>query len=273
MSFDNCALDITYRCNNNCSFCYSWNKFKDEKDFLAITKELISSRKKWAESLNLSWWEPTLHQDLEKVIKLSKKLKYNSIEIITNWRKLSDKAYLDNLLDVWLNRITVSIHWKDSFSHDKITWVKWSFDETMTWIGNILESKKSHNLDFGINISVCDKNKDGFQELFSKIMEFAPSHINIHFVVDIWKVKPWEFDFPGIIRYLSGLPQDVKNKIRFFHIPFCFAEGMEDRVICDYDERYWDVFPDLEWFRPYSYVKIDRCLDCKFASKCPWVIC
>lgn len=83
---DQVFLYITHKCNSNCITCYMKEFSRSNKNMQANqAKNLLEKfNSKGAERLTLLGGEPTLHEELDKIIKIAKKAGYIYIRIQTN---------------------------------------------------------------------------------------------------------------------------------------------------------------------------------------------
>ena len=101
-------IQIIRDCNQECRFCSNpANKrirtFKETKRFI---DDLINLG---YDGIIFTGGEPTLYEDLGKILKYCKKKKINS-RIITNGQKLADFSYLRYLYDSGLEHINISVY-------------------------------------------------------------------------------------------------------------------------------------------------------------------
>lgn len=127
-------LALTYRCQNRCSFCYC--------DGPRTTPELDTAQ--WMDIIAKLWQigvpnviftggEPTLRTDL---LELVLKAEQFVTGLVTNGRRLS--SIVNDLLDVSLDYIQVSIEACDPAIHDKMVGAKGAWKETVNGIEGAL---------------------------------------------------------------------------------------------------------------------------------------
>ncbi len=115
--------------------------------------------------------EPTLHPDLFKIIEY---LKQNKIKttLLTNGRRLKDVNYTKSLLKTGVDRIAVSIEgFKET--HEKITGVKGSFDETLIGIKNLIKL----NANFNTITTIGNTNFKEIEDLYSFLNNLGVKNI------------------------------------------------------------------------------------------------
>lgn len=134
------VISIWFGCNNNCAICMlSGLKRKlPTIGFDRFKKVLIDIMNDGRfENLILSGAEVTTFDDLDKYVRFASSLGwFKKIQIQTNGRKLSDKDYLNRLIDCGLNEFFISIYGLEDI-HDAITRTQGAFKETMEGLKNL----------------------------------------------------------------------------------------------------------------------------------------
>jgi radical SAM protein with 4Fe4S-binding SPASM domain len=129
-------LAVTYRCNNDCSHCYNARsrKFpeKSTKDWYRIIDKLWNLG---IPHIVFTGGEPTLRSDLPDLIAYAEK-KGQITGINTNGRKLSDKFFLQSLIDSGLDHIQITLESSDPNIHDLMVNRKGAWAETINGIQN-----------------------------------------------------------------------------------------------------------------------------------------
>lgn len=102
-------IEVTQRCNLNCSFCFANANGTNDQDLSLATIERMYKSVMAASgncNIQLSGGEPTLRDDLPQIIKLGHKLGFSFIQINTNGIRLGeDENYVKQLKDAGLNSV------------------------------------------------------------------------------------------------------------------------------------------------------------------------
>ncbi|MFH2204045.1 MAG: radical SAM protein [Elusimicrobiota bacterium] len=102
-------LQITRRCDQSCRFCS--NPSNGRMIPLRRAKKWIDRFvKEGYAGLILTGGEPTLHPELDKIIRYTVDKKKVAARVITNGQKISDFAYLERLRDAGLRHLHVSVY-------------------------------------------------------------------------------------------------------------------------------------------------------------------
>ena len=128
-------LALTYRCNNDCSFCYTGGPKNmpelTEADWIGIIDNLWSNG---VPQIVFTGGEPTLREDLVELIEHSKEFVTG---VITNGRNLARNAKkFDN---AELDYVQVSLESHIPTVHDQIVGVQGAWHETMAGIRTALD--------------------------------------------------------------------------------------------------------------------------------------
>lgn len=138
-----CELTLSYKCNARCVFCYSspemeeW-KGREDLDFRKASAYLLSSYRSGARMVQFIGGEPTVYEDLPKLVRLAARIGYPAVQLVSNGLRLADKAYAGELVRAGLNTAALSVHAATSSAHDRVTGVAGSFKKAMRAAGNLL---------------------------------------------------------------------------------------------------------------------------------------
>ncbi|PWB50890.1 MAG: radical SAM protein [Anaerolineales bacterium] len=133
-------LAITYRCNNDCSHCYNARP----RDYPEL------STRTWHQVLDKLWaigiphvvftgGEPTLRKDLPELIAHAEQ-NGQITGINTNGRRLSDRNYVDRLVEAGLDHVQITLESHSAEVHDSMVHSPGAWKQTVAGIRNVLES-------------------------------------------------------------------------------------------------------------------------------------
>jgi radical SAM protein with 4Fe4S-binding SPASM domain len=133
-------LAITYRCNNDCAHCYNARP----RDYPEL------STKQWHQILDKVWsigiphvvftgGEPTLRNDLPELISHAQQ-NGQVTGINTNGRRLSDRRYVDELINAGLDHVQITLESHDPDIHDAMVRSHGAWKQTVDGIRNALET-------------------------------------------------------------------------------------------------------------------------------------
>jgi radical SAM protein with 4Fe4S-binding SPASM domain len=149
-------LALTYRCNNNCYFCYTGGPQKVTELDTTSWKQILD--KLWDNGVPqvvFTGGEPTLREDLVELVDHAKEFVTG---LITNGRKLPDLAA--DLKKVDLDYIQVSLEANTPQIHDHMVRIEGAWQETVAGITAALNS----GLEVITNTTLTKDNIDTFSE-------------------------------------------------------------------------------------------------------------
>lgn len=134
-------LALTYRCNNECSHCYNarprshpeletdqWKQVLDRLWELGIPHVVFTGG------------EPTLRADLPELIAYAQ-ANGQITGINTNGRRLSDPAYVQQLVDAGLDHVQITLESHIPEIHDAMVACKGAWKQTVAGVRNAVQSK------------------------------------------------------------------------------------------------------------------------------------
>lgn len=126
--------------------------------------------------------EPTLNRHLPDAVAAAQDLGFTLIGLITNGRRLADRAYAEALLDAGLNEVTVSAHGPRAEVHDAITGRRGSFDQTRRALQNLQELRRSRSFTFHVNCTLVQRNLPHLPEMVAYVQGFGIDRLNFNVV-------------------------------------------------------------------------------------------
>jgi radical SAM protein with 4Fe4S-binding SPASM domain len=148
-------LAVTYRCNNDCAHCYNARPRNYPELDTAQWKKVIKIA--WNQGIPhiiFTGGEATLRDDLPELIAFAQE-QGQITGLLTNGRRLADRAYLDNLMTAGLDHVQITIESADSQIHDRMVRSEGAWEETVAGIRNSLAA----NLYLMTNTTMLTENK------------------------------------------------------------------------------------------------------------------
>jgi MoaA/NifB/PqqE/SkfB family radical SAM enzyme len=135
----NCQIEITYRCNHLCTFCYNSPSGAREM----TTEEILSVLGKVAEFgvlyVTLTGGEALCHKDFFKIAEEVRRLGM-ALRIYSNGYLMADKKVVRRIKALNPFEVEISIHGARPETHDALTRIKGSFVKTVQAIENLNEA-------------------------------------------------------------------------------------------------------------------------------------
>lgn len=223
----NITLDLTYRCNLRCGFCFtkpnpgsSMKRNVKELNFEQI-KYVVEQSRPFKPSFLLTGGEIGLKKGLYEIIHL---IKSNGLKcgIFTNGTCFNHKK-ISQILSTKLDYIMVSLD-GDRKIHDKIRKVKGSFDKAYGFL-KFISQHKHKNTRLIVNMVVNKENKDYMVKVFNICDELNIDSLTYHFITflntaDYKKHKQQcktifpEKDFKTNVYVTKFKPFDISKEIK-----------------------------------------------------------
>jgi radical SAM protein with 4Fe4S-binding SPASM domain len=134
-------LALTFRCQNDCVHCYAGGPHETPELNTTQWKQVIDRLSDIGVFIvTFTGGEPTLREDLAELL-LYAQNKGMVTGLISNGRKLKDKAYVDALEKAGLDFVQITLESHKPLIHDKMTGAKGSWKETLAGIRNAVQSQ------------------------------------------------------------------------------------------------------------------------------------
>jgi radical SAM protein with 4Fe4S-binding SPASM domain len=134
-------LALTFRCQNDCVHCYTGGPHETPELSITEWKSVIDKLSEIGVFiLTFTGGEPTLREDLPELL-LYAQNKGMVTGLISNGRRLKDKAYVDVLEKSGLDFVQVTLGSHKPLVHDSMTGAKGSWKETVAGIRNVVQSQ------------------------------------------------------------------------------------------------------------------------------------
>src|SRR3990170_28379 len=134
-------LALTFKCQNNCVHCYAGGPHETPELSAEQWKRVIDRLSQIGVFiLTFTGGEPTLRDDLPELL-LYAQNKGMVTGLITNGRKLKEKAYVETLEKAGLDFAQVTLESHKPQIHDLMTATEGSWKETVTGIRNVVQSQ------------------------------------------------------------------------------------------------------------------------------------
>ena len=149
-------FELTSRCNERCIHCYIPNDKKNHGFDMPLSK-VKSILDEFAEMggihVTLSGGEAFLHKDIVEIVKYCRE-KDLMISILSNLIAIKDEQ-VEQLKDLNISLVQVSLYSMDPEKHDMITTVKGSFEKTKTAIEKLVAA----DIPLQISCPICSMIK------------------------------------------------------------------------------------------------------------------
>lgn len=224
-------LKVGYGCNNHCKHCViddSKDKLIEQNDNINLSTEecieqIDEALEKGITNIVLTGGEVTIRSDFPELINKCKENNLN-ITIQTNGRNLRFDKIIETIKDITKIRFVIALHGETAETHDSITQVKGSFDETCEGIRKVCKLNKLVILKVVIS-KINEKELPGIVKIASKLgvkyFCFAFPHGQGAARKNFGEIMPRYFELKPILNKLIETAKNEKVNIEFEAIPFC----------------------------------------------------
>ncbi len=209
-------MAVTFRCQNDCVHCYAGGPHE--------TPEL--TREEWKEVINrlnqigvfiltFTGGEPTLREDLPELL-LHAQNEGLVTGLITNGRRLKDKAYVETLENTGLDFVQVTLESHKPEIHDLITATKGSWKETVAGIKNIIPTQ----IYATTNTTLNKHNAESFLDTISFLKELGVAAFGCNSLIYSGKANSISREFALPIETLKTLLPKIRESALQFGLKF-----------------------------------------------------
>lgn len=264
-------VKLTYRCTNNCRFCFSAHMqdvvISDQSLFSSIEKGYLQG----CRSLVVSGGEPTLFASkVMDVMAYADKLGYRSFTLQTNGSGLAEKnellGFLQGIAEKKKLAISFSIHGSNSHIHDLMSSRDGAFCELLQAIKYI---SSIEDISLYTNTVISSLNFSSLHEIARLLSPFGVTVMQFAILHSMSK-DDLSVGLCDSANAVQGLIDVVgKDVLRTEGIPYCFMYGNEECV----GESYWppqlDLFNDENDYRSdFDQISAGMRKKAPFCSEC-----
>ncbi len=275
-------IKIGYQCNNHCLFCVQGDKREKcgFREGAEIEKDLIEARKT-CYSIVFTGGEPTIHPDFLDLVRLAKKLNFQTIQIQTNGRMFAYKEFCQETIKAGANEFSPALHGQTAKLHDFLTTVPASFKQTVQGIKNLRELGQRVITNTVINeFNYRHLPKIAQLLVFLDVDQFQFAFV--HIVGSAWKnrnsIVPKKSEIMPFVKKGLDIGIAADKKVMVEAIPYCFMRGYEkyiaERIIpgAMIIENKFRIKDYKKYRLTQGKIKGPRCVNCLYFSVCegPW---
>lgn len=162
---DSISIQPSYKCNQYCKHCFNPKDKQDDEISFDIAKRFIDEAYQLGiTSVNMTGGECTLSDNFLKIAKYIRE-KHLSLIILTNGQRLYDEKFFEEFVNLYPDKVRISLYSMNPEVHDYLTSVKGSFDKTIY----VIKKLKQRNVNVAITSPIFSKNKNDYKE----VLKFA----------------------------------------------------------------------------------------------------
>jgi radical SAM protein with 4Fe4S-binding SPASM domain len=201
-------LALTFRCQNDCVHCYAGGPHETAELNTQQWKAVVDRLQEVGVFiLTFTGGEPTLREDLPELL-LYAQNKGMVTGLITNGRRLKDKAYVEGLEKVGLDFVQITLESHVADVHDKMTNAKGSWQETVEGIENAVGSQ----IYVSTNTTQSKYNAAGFLETVDFIKSLGVKAFGCNSLIYSGKAGEVSEEFALSLETLNDLLPKIRDR-------------------------------------------------------------
>jgi len=209
-------MALTFRCQNNCVHCYAGGPHETAELNTSQWKEVIDRLSQIGVFiLTFTGGEPTLREDLPELLLYAQK-KGMVTGLITNGRKLKDKAYVKTLEEAGLDFVQITLESHVPKVHDLMTATKGSWKETVAGIKNAAQSQ----VYVTTNTTLSKYNASDFLKTIDCIRKLNVAAFGCNSLIYSGKANAVSQEFALPIEALNELLPKIRDKAQQLGLKF-----------------------------------------------------
>jgi MoaA/NifB/PqqE/SkfB family radical SAM enzyme len=269
-------MNVTYRCNNRCTFCATGTRTQLDGDLGRQREILVKYRRLGVTLLDLDGGEPTMNENLFALVRFARRIGYEKVNVTTNARRASYASYAAALAGSGVTSILVSIHGPDAQTHAQNVGVAEAFEQTCAGARNLVRLAPP-GVELGANITVTKSNHQKLGAVADLVLDLGLRWLNIQFLTPFGRatgaVAP---DTATAAAEAMKVIDAYEDRIKFqvINLPFCFMPGYERYLTGDLLklERHM-IFVNNDEVNLFEYLRARRvkkpvCTECPHTVFC-----
>jgi MoaA/NifB/PqqE/SkfB family radical SAM enzyme len=229
-------MNVTYACNNHCTFCAVGTRTQVHGNAERQREWLNLYRERGVTLVDFDGGEPTLDPDLIPLIRHARSIGYQRINVTTNGRLCFYEDFARKLVRSGLTSLLFSVHGPDARTHAQQVGVAEAFEQTVGGIKNCVRLAP-RGVELGMNITLTKGNYEKLPEVADLALSLGLPWLNVQFLTPFGRATRWVApDTQAAADVAMRLIDSHKDrmKLQMVNLPFCFMPGYEQYVAGDY---------------------------------------
>jgi MoaA/NifB/PqqE/SkfB family radical SAM enzyme len=228
-------MNVTYVCNNHCTFCAVGTRTQIDGHPTRQREHLEAYRKEGVTMVDFDGGEPTLNPELIPLVRYARSIGYERINVTTNGRLCYYPEFAERLVRSGLTTLLFSVHGPDARTHAQQVGVAEAFDQTTGGIRNCV-TLAPRGVELGMNITLTKGNYRHLPEVADLALDLGLAWLNVQFLTPFGRatasVAP---DTQAAADVAMGVIDRFRErmKIQIINLPFCFMPGYESFLMGD----------------------------------------
>ena len=283
-------LILDLACNNNCTICGSSWPFQPNLSTEQALDRLGRGIGCGIKEVVFSGGEVTLRNDIVPLVKAARQLKYETVVVLTNGRRLSDPELTVALLEGGVTRFGLSLYGHTPELHEQVTRVPGSFAQTLQGIATI-QRCSNHQTPISANCVIVPSNFRYLADMVELLVSVDIRMIQLTYVVPVGRAsrifsrpdmptmsETMPYVHKAVELFLSLCCSTPRTSAAVAFYPFCVLSGLEPfSEVLGQAQTYFasddgNLVPiEHEIDRQKLKVKRPRCNRCSFTDLCDGV--
>ena len=254
-------MNVTYRCNNRCTFCAVGTRTQLDGSFENQKRILDRYREQGLDLVDFDGGEPTLYPQIIPLVRYAKAIGYQRINVTTNGRRLVYEDFARRLTRSGLTTLLFSVHGHDARTHAQNVGVAEAFEQTCAGVRHAVKHRPL-GVELGMNVTVTKSNYAHLPAMAELAWDLGLRWMNLQFLTPFGRatvfVNP---DTAAAAKVAMSVIDRWEGKMKFqvINLPFCFMPGYERFMMGDLLklERHM-VFVNNTDVNLFEYLKAQR---------------
>jgi MoaA/NifB/PqqE/SkfB family radical SAM enzyme len=229
------VVNLTYACNNHCTFCAVGTRTQVHGNPERQREWLALYRARGVVLVDFDGGEPTLHPELVALVRHARELGYERVNVTTNGRMCFYEGYARRLVRSGVTSLLFSVHGPDARIHAQQVGVAEAFDQTVGGIRNCVRLAP-RGVALGMNVTLTKGNFDRLPEIAELALTLGLPWLNIQFLTPFGRATRWVSPDTGeAARVAMRVIDEYRSrmKLQIINLPFCFMPGYEEFMVGD----------------------------------------
>ena len=228
-------MNVTYVCNNHCTFCAVGTRTQIDGHPERQREHLDKYRALGVRMVDFDGGEPTMNPELIPLVRYARALGYDRVNVTTNGRLCFYEDYARKLVRSGLTTLLFSVHGHDAQTHAQQVGVAEAFEQTVGGIRHAMRHAPP-GVELGMNVTVTKGNHNKLDALAELAWSLGLRGMNIQFLTPFGRATKWVAPDTQAAADLAMRVIDRwgdRMKFQVVNLPFCFMPGYERYMMGD----------------------------------------
>ena len=229
------VMNVTYVCNNHCTFCAVGTRTQLHGHPERQREHLDRYRALGVTMVDFDGGEPTMNPELIPLVRYARQIGFERINVTTNGRLCFYEDFANRLVKSGLTTLLFSVHGPDAQSHAAQVGVAEAFEQTVGGIRNCVRLAPP-GVELGMNITLTRGNHDKLEEVAELALSLGLKWLNIQFLTPFGRATKGVMPDTQTAANIAMRVIDrfkAKMKLQIINLPFCFMPGYEAHLLGD----------------------------------------